>query len=244
MGAAAIVGIVVAPMLGACGSTSTSAGLSSSRQCHVAQGFGTDSQIKTLNLHILTDDKGALPSDSFSLAVRTPTLTKYSVIKSASAAITSVFTTDDSIALQALVTPTSPAPAVAQKYVTDKGLAGQVSGHVTGSINVGYENFSENQLMAEMLKAILSAHGLTVTLQQFTDSPDVRAALKSGQVDAYWEYLGTGEEDIFGLTTFVAEPTAAVTKLNELDTANSISWLPAPRSGRVRAPPLVSIRTS
>ena len=36
--------------------------------------------------------------------------------------------------------------------------------------------------MAEMLKAILTSHGMTVTLQQFTDSPDVRAALKSAAV--------------------------------------------------------------
>jgi osmoprotectant transport system substrate-binding protein len=103
------------------------------------------------------------------------------------------------------------------------------SGGNGGPISIATKNFTENRIMGVFTKLLLEkkGHGFTVTLKEISGNASVRDGLTGGQYDGYWEYLGTGLIDVFKQTETIADPVAAVAKLNQLDAPNKITWLPA-----------------
>jgi osmoprotectant transport system substrate-binding protein len=70
----------------------------------------------------------------------------------------------------------------------------QTSGN-GATLSIGFKDFAEEKLMAQMTADVLGAHGFTVT--DTFGSPDTALghALATGTIDMYWQYTGTAITD-------------------------------------------------
>lgn len=94
---------------------------------------------------------------------------------------------------------------------------------------VGSKQFTEQLILGNMTKMALEAAGAKVNDQiGLAGSDAARKALTSGEIDMYWEYLGTAWVTYFGETGNIPQP--AYETVAERDRAeNGIEWLePAP----------------
>jgi len=94
-------------------------------------------------------------------------------------------------------------------------------------ITVGSRDFTEQYVLSAILVEALDEYGATVT--DATDTGDIattRAALRSGEIDAYWEYNSAALVEVFGETGDPdADPEDLTERSAELDEANDIAWL-------------------
>jgi osmoprotectant transport system substrate-binding protein len=95
------------------------------------------------------------------------------------------------------------------------------------ALTVASKDFTEQLLMCEITAQRLESQGANVKRTcGMSGSNAVRAALKSGDVDMYWEYTGTGWLDL-QQSGAVNDPAAMYKKVAALDKAqNNIVWLP------------------
>lgn len=95
------------------------------------------------------------------------------------------------------------------------------------AIDVGSKNFTEQYVLSEILIQALAANGATVTDSTDTgDTPTTRAALESGEVDAYWEYNSTGWVNHLGHDTAPVDDGEELTEaVRDEDAANGIVWV-------------------
>ncbi len=91
-------------------------------------------------------------------------------------------------------------------------------------IVVGGKNFTEQQIVASMTGQLLTAKGYTVDLRTGLGTAPLRQAQEAGQIDVYWEYLGTSlitfnkvEERLDAAQTYA--------RVKELDAAKGLVWL-------------------
>jgi osmoprotectant transport system substrate-binding protein len=107
------------------------------------------------------------------------------------------------------------------------GGGGSSSSGGGGTLNIAFKNFSENSIMATMTKVLLEKHNYTVNLKEIAGNASIRQGLETKQYDGYWEYLGTGLVDVNNITdpSIIGDPSKAVSKLNQLDSAKGIMWL-------------------
>ena len=94
-------------------------------------------------------------------------------------------------------------------------------------LTVGSRDFTEQYVLSAILLEALDELGATVV--DATDTGDIattRAALESGEIDAYWEYNSAALVEAFGLP---GEPETDGEDLTdeaaEIDAANGITWL-------------------
>jgi len=92
------------------------------------------------------------------------------------------------------------------------------------TIVVGGKNFTEQQIMAEMTARMLKARGYKVDKRAGMGTSVLRAAQENGQVDVYWEYVGTS------LITFNKinerlDADATYRRVKDLDAAKGLVWL-------------------
>jgi osmoprotectant transport system substrate-binding protein len=108
--------------------------------------------------------------------------------------------------------------SIAQNY----DFAGQ-------TYTVGSKEFTEQLVLGNITKLALEASGATVNDQiGLAGSDAVRTAMESGEIDMYWEYLGTGWINILGETGSIPEPAYETVRDRDLE-ENNIYWLePAP----------------
>jgi osmoprotectant transport system substrate-binding protein len=94
---------------------------------------------------------------------------------------------------------------------------------------VGSKEFTEQLVLGNITKLALEETGATVNDQiGLAGSDAVRTALESGEIDMYWEYLGTGWINILGETGNIPEPAYETVRDRDL-AENNIYWLqPAP----------------
>jgi osmoprotectant transport system substrate-binding protein len=120
------------------------------------------------------------------------------------------------------------------------GCGGGGGGGGGGSIGQGYDfsgqeftvgskEFTEQLVLGNMTKLALEESGATVNDQiGLAGSDAVRTAMESGEIDMYWEYLGTGWINILGETGSIPEPAYETVRDRDLE-ENNIWWLePAP----------------
>ncbi|MFC7831056.1 glycine betaine ABC transporter substrate-binding protein [Streptomyces sp. NPDC057375] len=103
------------------------------------------------------------------------------------------------------------------------------SGPLKGaSMKVASKNFTEQLLLCEITAQRLESQGGDVERTCGMNGTNaVRAALKSGSVDMYWEYTGTGWLALQQQGT-ITDPKAVFQKVSALDKAeNDVVWLPA-----------------
>lgn len=94
-------------------------------------------------------------------------------------------------------------------------------------ITVGSKNFTEQFVLSEILIQALADKGASVTDATDTGSTEeTRAALTSGEIDAYFEYNSTGWVEILEQGTPPDEDGEALTEdVRELDASNGIEWI-------------------
>ncbi len=76
------------------------------------------------------------------------------------------------------------------------------------TINVGYKNFAEEQIIGDMYILLLDKHGFNAVGHQLTETPFLQSALVRGQIDMYPEYTGTGLQ-VVGVKKVVTKPIEA-----------------------------------
>ena len=120
------------------------------------------------------------------------------------------------------------------------GCGGSGGGGGGGSIGQGYDfsgqeftvgskEFTEQLVLGNITRLALEESGATVNDQiGLAGSDAVRTAMESGEIDMYWEYLGTGWINILGETGSIPEPAYETVRDRDLE-ENNIYWLePAP----------------
>ncbi len=97
-------------------------------------------------------------------------------------------------------------------------------------ITIGSKEYPEQKILGEILVQTLEASGATVTDKTGLAGTNVaRAALESGEIDAYYEYTGTAWLTVFKKTEAIADPNALFEAVKKVDASNGISWFaPAP----------------
>lgn len=103
-------------------------------------------------------------------------------------------------------------------------LAG--AGAAQAQITVGGKNFTEQLLLAEMTTQYLDAKGYDVDKRDGMGSTVLRRAQLNGQVDLYWEYVGTSLI-VYNKVEGGAKmsPGKAYEKVKELDAEKGLVWL-------------------
>jgi osmoprotectant transport system substrate-binding protein len=95
------------------------------------------------------------------------------------------------------------------------------------SISVGSKNFSENVLLGKMALILLGAAGAEVEdLTNIPGSAAARQAHIEGDIDAMWEYTGTGWLVYLGKPKPVKGKEEQYEAVREADLANGLEWLP------------------
>jgi osmoprotectant transport system substrate-binding protein len=93
-----------------------------------------------------------------------------------------------------------------------------------GKITVGGKDFTEQHLMTKMTSLYLKENGYDVDEASSMGSTVVRSALENGQVDLYWDYVGTALI-VYQKQDVITDPDKAYEKVKEIDKKNGIIWL-------------------
>lgn len=92
------------------------------------------------------------------------------------------------------------------------------------TITVGGKNFTEQQLLTEMTAQLLTAKGMEVDKRAGMGSAVVREAMESGQIDVYWEYVGTSLI-VYNKVEDKLSPEDAYSRVKEMDAEKGMAWL-------------------
>lgn len=95
-------------------------------------------------------------------------------------------------------------------------------------ISVGSKNFSENIILGKMAVSLLASAGADVTdLTNIPGSAAARQAQIEGQIDAMWEYTGTGWITYLGHTDPIPDEQKQYEAVRDEDLdKNGLVWLP------------------
>lgn len=92
------------------------------------------------------------------------------------------------------------------------------------TITVGSKEFTEQQILGQLVVQSLKAAGANATYTKVTGTPVVRQALVSNKIAAYYEYTGTGWITILKHTTPVPGSDAQFQAMKSADAKNGIVW--------------------
>ncbi|SCE66854.1 osmoprotectant transport system substrate-binding protein [Micromonospora coriariae] len=94
------------------------------------------------------------------------------------------------------------------------------------TVTVGSKEFTEQLVLGNLTKLALTAAGAKVEDQiGLQGSTTVRAALTSGEIDLYWEYLGTGWVTYLKNEKGIPGAKAQFEAVRDADAANGVTWL-------------------
>jgi glycine betaine/choline ABC-type transport system substrate-binding protein len=198
--------------------------------CTFGSIFATDGRVGALGLTVLEDDEGFFPPYNGSLNVRTEVLDEHPAIEELFAPIAESLDDETMVALNAQVDVDGDDPEdVAQEWLDDNGIPEGID--LSGaSLTVGSKEFTEQLILGHITKLALEEAGAEVDDQVgLVGSTTVREALTSGEIDLYWEYLGTGWVTYLGNTEGIPDTQEQYEAVRDADVANGVSWLePAP----------------
>jgi osmoprotectant transport system permease protein len=165
----------------------------------VISGFSTDGRIQEYNLFTLKDDRNHFPAYDCGLIVRQPVLDQYPQLEPVLQKLSGRFTDAVMIDLNYRVDVLKESPAKAARGFLDSlGLNKNPVGERTGKIRIGSKIFAEQYILAEMIARLVEGH----TSLQCEIKPGLGGtqicfeALRTGEIDLYPEYSGTGLEVI------------------------------------------------
>ena len=116
-------------------------------------------------------------------------------------------------------------------FVPTGQLAGPIKDVKTlkgAKITVGSKNFSENVLLGKMAIILMQSAGASVTdLTNIPGSAAARQAMLDGQIQAMWEYTGTGWITYLGHDKPIPDEQEQYTAVRDEDLkSNALVWLP------------------
>jgi osmoprotectant transport system substrate-binding protein len=114
--------------------------------------------------------------------------------------------------------------AIGKTILAAAALAASIASAAAQTLVVGGKNFTEQQLMSEMTRLLLTANGFKVDKRAGLGSVALRQAQEAGQIDVYWEYTGTSLIT-YNKVTDKLDPAATYTRVKELDAAKGLVWL-------------------
>lgn len=190
----------------------------------------TDGRVGALGLTVLEDDQHFFPLYNASLNVRTEALDANPAIQDLFAPMAEEFDTETMIELNSRVDVEGEDPEdVARDWLDEHPVPDGID--LSGaSLTVGSKEFTEQLILGHITKLALEEAGAEVHEQiGLVGSTAVREALTSGEIDLYWEYLGTGWITYLGNESGIPDAQEQYEAVRDADAANGITWLePAP----------------
>ncbi|MEZ0610715.1 ABC transporter permease/substrate-binding protein [Fibrella sp. WM1] len=161
----------------------------------VISGYSTDGRIRAFDLRVLTDDKHAFPPYAAAPVVREKTLATYPALGPAldllAGRLSDSVMTD--LNYRADYLHQSP-ERIAREFLQRAGLWQQPTGERVGQVVMGSKVFTEQYILAEIYRQLIEGHTpLRVVLKTgFGGTQLCFDALRTGAIDFYPEYTGTG----------------------------------------------------
>lgn len=160
-----------------------------------AVGYSTDGRIQAFNLTMLRDNKHYFPPYDAAPLVSLATLKKHPGLKKILNKLAGMISTQKMTALNRLVDQNGKSAAsVAKHFLQEQGF--RTSVHRSGSpdIVIGGKLQTEQYILGHMYKLLIENYTpLTVGLKMgLAGTKIVFSALKSGEINLYPEYTGTG----------------------------------------------------
>ncbi len=165
----------------------------------VISGFSTDGRIREYDLFTLKDDRNHFPAYDCGLIVRQPVLDQYPQLEPVLQKLSGRFTDAVMIDLNYRVDVLKESPAkAARDFLDSLGLLKTPEGKRTGRIRIGSKIFAEQYILAEMIARLVEGHtGLECEIKPGMGGTQICfEALRTGEIDLYPEYSGTGLEVI------------------------------------------------
>ena len=164
----------------------------------VIDAFATDGRIAAYNLLVLEDDKHFFPPYYAAPLVRKETLQKHPKIREILEPLAGKITDEQMQQLNYEVDENGrKAAEVAREFLEDAGLIAPDASHGDGSagaITVGGKQFTEQEILGEIMATLIECNSKMRVKRKLNLGGTVICfnALKSGDLDLYAEYTGTG----------------------------------------------------
>ncbi len=161
----------------------------------VISGYSTEGRIKAFNLRVLTDDRHAFPPYAAAPVVRQVVLTQYPTLQPTLNLLAGKLTDSVMTELNYRADYLHQSPEqIARAFLQQAGLYQPVSGPRTGQVVLGSKVFTEQYILSAMYKLLIEGHtSLRVVAKTgFGGTQLCFSALRTGAIDLYPEYSGTG----------------------------------------------------
>lgn len=200
----------------------------SSDACLFGSIFATDGRIAALDLVVLEDDQSFFPPFNAALNVRQETFDRYPELTGLFEPIAAALDDDTMRELNARVDAEGESEQdVARQWLEDNGFLGSGDTPLEGApLSVGSKEFTEQNILGYMTMYVLEDAGAEIDDEiGLVGSQTVRQALEAGDVDMYWEYLGTGWVTYLGNEQGIPDVQKQYEAVRDADAKNGIVWL-------------------
>lgn len=194
----------------------------------VAMGFATDGRIPAFDLVILEDDKNFFPVYNPAPTINQEILDAYPELEELINQLPPLLDQETLPQLNQEVDIEERTPVeVARTFLEENELLGNTEEEKEGpTIGIGSKAWTEQLILGNLLVELLESHGYPVNDRTgLGETPVLRNAMESGEIDLYWEYTGTVLMTIME-NQEITEAEEAYQIVKEWDQAeNDIVWL-------------------
>ena len=197
---------------------------------NLIDGFATDGRIKAYKLFVLEDDREFFPPYYAAPLVRRETLEKHPELEDILNSLAGKIS--DSIMQQLnyqVDEKGKKAGEVAEEFLLSENLIGEApeAGTKSGSIRIGGKHFTEQEILGEIMSILIERNTNIGVERRLNLGGTIICfnALRTGDIDIYAEYTGTGLVNILkhGVIT---EPESAYRKVREeFEKEYGLIWL-------------------
>jgi len=194
----------------------------------VAMGFATDGRIPAFDLVILEDDKNFFPVYNPAPTINNEILEAYPELEEIINQLPPLLDEEKLPQLNQEVDIEEREPVdVAREFLEENELLGDYEDEREGpTIGIGSKAWTEQLILGNLLVELLESHGYPVDDRTgLGETPVLRNAMESGEIDLYWEYTGTVLMTVME-DEEISEAEEAYQRVKEWDQEeNDITWL-------------------
>ncbi|MBF8435663.1 glycine/betaine ABC transporter substrate-binding protein [Halanaerobiaceae bacterium Z-7014] len=194
----------------------------------VAMGFATDGRIPAFDLVILEDDKNFFPVYNPAPTINNEILEEYPELEEIINQLPPLLDEEKLPQLNQEVDIEEREPVdVAREFLEENELLGDYEDERDGpTIGIGSKAWTEQLILGNLLVELLESHGYPVDDRTgLGETPVLRNAMESGEIDLYWEYTGTVLMTVME-DEEITEAEEAYQRVKDWDEAeNDIIWL-------------------
>ncbi len=164
-------------------------------QVDVISGYSTDGRISAFKLRVLTDDKHAFPTYAAALVVRQAILDQYPTLGPTLNLLAGKLTDSTMTDLNYRADYLHQSPdRIARDFLNRSGLLKNPMGNRSGQVVIGSKIFTEQYILVELYRQLIEGHTAlrVVSKTGFGGTQLCFNALRTGAIDLYPEYTGTG----------------------------------------------------